>query len=521
MSINENVNIIAQYADQAFDKKDIQTLKDIAENCLELLNSQEYSDLEKAVLAYHGATSFGNYISIVHNGVMKYSEEYNNESDFEFCIYLFRRSIDFFNKFRSKEEIWDGASNEEKQYYLNYLHMAYTNYANDLYQCGRLLKSISELKFGTVNYFPMAVGNMACKLITYAEYDYDRGHSNIFCNEAYQLLLEALEGNLHEDARHYFIKQKERLENFFSIDFLSEPYKFKEMSLGKTKEEKNYRKWCLNNTLYLNTLNDAFQHSLVAHDCIHLPNIVTGIDVGVKFHGLFNQLKQEYVSARYMIYDGINSTGKHYSDNDVYLYNTLDYPVYGLGIEKIKCAYRSLYSLFDRIAFFINDYFKLGIDERNVSYKTIWERKKTGKNKSIDLKKKMTEKESYNHPLIGLYWLFKDIGKKKVKHDYLEPAIKQIADIRHALEHRYLKVHDSMYFPQEDSAFSDSLAKSVYFYDFKDATMVLLQYAREAIILLVLAVHREEQIRSNKRSSDIKIAPMSLDKYEDEWKQIF
>jgi len=518
--INENINIIAQYADQAFDKRDYLTLNKIAEDCYVMLDSSEYTDLEKAILAYHGATSFGNYISIVHNGAMKYSEEINNESDFEFCIYLFRRSIDFFIKFRNNESAWNDASNEEKQYYLNYLLMAYTNYANDLYQCGRFLKSISELKFGVANYFPMAVGNMACKLITYAEYDYDKGHSDIFCNESYQLLLEALEGNLDDGARDYFNKQKERLEKCFPIEFLSEPYKFEKFPLGKSKVERNYRKWCLDNNLYLNTLNDAFYHSLVAHDCIHLPDIVTGIDVGVKFHGLFNQLKQEYVSARYMIYDGINNTGKHYSDNDVYLYNTLDYPVYGLGIEKIKCAYRSLYSLFDRIAFFINDYFELGIDERDVSFKNIWEKKKTA-NGAIDLKRNMTEVETYNHPLIGLYWLFKDIGKKKVKHDYLEPSVKQIADIRNAIEHRYLKVHDSMFFLHEDSAFSDSLAKSVYFSDFKDATMTLLQYAREAIILLVLAVHREEQIRGKNRSSDMRIGHIALDKYEDEWKQIF
>ena len=114
-----------------------------------------------------------------------------------------------------------------------------------------------------------------------------------------------------------------------------------------------------------------------------------------------------------MIYDGINNKAKHYSDNDVYLYNTLDYPVYGLGIEKIKCAYRSLYPLFDRIAFFINDYFELGIDERDVSFKSIWERKKTA-NRAIDLKRNMTEVATYNHPLIGLYWLFKDIGKKRL-----------------------------------------------------------------------------------------------------------
>lgn len=521
MPINENINKIGQCADQAFDIRDHQTLKKIAEDCYKMLDSSEYTDLEKAILAYHGATSFGNYISIVHNGAMIYSDEFNNESDFEFCIYLFRRSINLFNKIRNDEIAWNDISNEEKQYCLNYLLMAYTNYANDLYQCGRLMKSISELKFGTTNLFPMAVGNMACKLITYAEYDYDKGHSEIFCNEAYQLLLEALEANLHNDAKDYFNYQKNRLEECFPQEFLSEPYNFREFSLGSSKEEKNYRQWCLDNVLYLNTLNDIFNHSIVANDCIHLPDIVTGIDVGVKFHGLFNQLKQEYVSARFMVYDGVTNKGNHFSDNDVYLYNTLDYPVYGLGIEKIKCAYRSLYSLFDRIAFFINDYFDLGIDERNVSYKSIWERKKSPKSEVVDLKNKMTEHETYNHPLIGLFWLFKDISKKKVKHDYLEPAIKQIADIRHALEHRYLKIHDSMLSLHTDSAFSDTLAKSVYFSEFEDATMTLAKYAREAIIMLVLAVHREEQNRSKKRASDIKIGHIALDKYQDDWKQVF
>lgn len=314
------------------------------------------------------------------------------------------------------------------------------------------------------------------------------------------------------------------MEEYFQLDFLKTPYKFNEMALGETEEEKNYRKWCLQNKLYLNTLNDVFNRSLVAHDCIHLPNIVTNIHVGVKFHGLFNQLKQEYVSARYMIYDGISNRSEHYSDKEVYMYNTLDYPVYGLAIEKIKCAYRSLYSLFDRIAYFINDYYEIGIKERDVSYRSIWMSKRTGKygyNFDRDLKNYMTENSTYNHPLIGLYWLYKDIGKKKVKYDYLDPSIKQISEIRNSLEHRYLKVHDIMFSPEFESSLKDSLAMSISFSELKHAAMDLLNYAREAIILLVLTVHREEQIRDRGRDPEVLIAPMYLVKYEDEWKQIF
>lgn len=90
--------------------------------------------------------------------------------------------------------------------------------------------------------------------------------------------------------------------------------------------------------MFLNTLNDAFPYSISAHDILHLPNIITKIDEGPRFHGLFNQIKQEYVSARFMIFDAISFQGSHFSDRDVHLVNTLDYPVYGISIEKLKYA---------------------------------------------------------------------------------------------------------------------------------------------------------------------------------------
>ncbi|WP_227551586.1 LA2681 family HEPN domain-containing protein [Metabacillus sediminilitoris] len=59
----------------------------------------------------------------------------------------------------------------------------------------------------------------------------------------------------------------------------------------------------------------------------------------------------------------------------------------------------------------------------------------------------MTDEEPFNLPLIGLYWLCKDIRKQKVIHHYIEQKIEHISRIRHHLEHRYLKVHDSLLYP--------------------------------------------------------------------------
>ena len=92
--------------------------------------------------------------------------------------------------------------------------------------------------------------------------------------------------------------------------------------------------------------------------------------------GFFNQMKQEFASARYLYYEGIHAEGTHFSDTDVLLYNTLDYPAYGLATEKIRLAYRAAYSLFDKIAYFINDHFALGIKPERVSFGSLWLRRK-------------------------------------------------------------------------------------------------------------------------------------------------
>lgn len=182
--------------------------------------------------------------------------------------------------------------------------------------------------------------------------------------------------------------------------------------------------------------------------------------------------------------------------------------------------------MFDRIAFFINEYFEIGIKERDVSYRSIWLgqiiKGKNSYNLKVNLKSKMTDEKIFNLPLIGLYWLCKDIGKQKVKHHYIEPAIEHISKIRHHLEHRYLKVHDILLYSikRESGLYrEDPLAYSITVDEFKSAVMKLLAYVREGIILLTMAVHLEEEYRKRKNNdSEKRIMPMYMDRYDDNWK---
>ena len=72
--------------------------------------------------------------------------------------------------------------------------------------------------------------------------------------------------------------------------------------------------------------------------------------------------------------------------------DTLDYPVYGIGIEKVKAAYRSIYSIFDKLAYFLNKYLKLGISDDVISFVNLWYkdvRNQKGGRKSKNSKEKL------------------------------------------------------------------------------------------------------------------------------------
>jgi hypothetical protein len=122
-------------------------------------------------------------------------------------------------------------------------------------------------------------------------------------------------------------------------------------------------------------LNDLGPHTIASHDVLMLPPVVTHFQRGPSMpalQGMYNQLKQEFVSARYLFYEGITSGVVHFSDKGVRLYNTLDYPAYSLAAEKTKVAFRMAYSILDKIAFFLKHYLHLSIPEQDASFRKVW-----------------------------------------------------------------------------------------------------------------------------------------------------
>ncbi len=288
-----------------------------------------------------------------------------------------------------------------------------------------------------------------------------------------------------------------------------ESFDLNNFSFGETQQEINYRKWCLKHRLFLNPLNDVGNFRLSARDPLLLPSIITGMEEGPYFQGLFNQIKQEFVSARFLLYQGLHFNQPHYSDREVYLYDTLDYPIYSLGIEQIKLAYRSAYSILDKIAYFLNKYFSLGIPKRKVSIRTLWFR---DQKRDKGIREEFYNRE--NWPLRGLYWLTKDLFEPKEGFkDALEPEAQELQTIRNQMEHKYLKVHQLLI---HSPAPSDSLAYSIQIDKLIRKSIKLFKMVRAVIMYLTMALLVEEA--ENKRKISEKVLDIELPLWKDERK---
>jgi hypothetical protein len=398
----------------------------------------------------------------------------------------------------------------------------------------------------------MALGNIGLTYSWYARLVYDKGHRYYLHQYAYRYLIEAISypDSLHPEAFKVFsdaisgyvpgsftnfLEQPLKLKKGTSEEIEIQSYRlggFKVLSkaifestpvfikkflqhlplkkgTSEDKEEQRYRQWVLESHLFLHPLNDLPDHNFsYATDFLHLHEIKLGINEKPVLLGVFNQIKQEYIFARFLYYESLHVLEKpHFADKDTYLVNTLDYSIYSIRLEKMKTAFRILYSLLDKVAFFINRYYNLGLNEPEVNFTSIWSKiKSTPENAdSINL--------AQNPPLNAIYWIQKDFNNNLCGSP--NPDAKYLRDLRHALEHKYVKICLEKNLVN-NSHYRDELAKYYSEQEFRDHIISLLKIVREVIIYLVMAVEIEE---NNKRSKiNTLIVNMPMTSYEDEWK---
>ena len=414
------------------------------------------------------------------------------------AIWYFRHAEELVNQIEETEDI--------KPYLAGFRMILYVNLGNALDFCGRKCSAIDYYcKAIKVHPFGMALGNIGRSLEHYADLEGDDGHRAVLLKTAYRCFLGAEQSDdvyTYQEAKDGFRRHREAMESRFGKDALASSF-INDPVETKSDKEKAYRYWCLENHLFLNTLNDLLvDNPSFMTDALHVTSITTGISQMQPPYvfEMFNQLKEEYIYARHLLFEVINSDYEvHYADRETHLYDVLNYSMYSIRLEKLKTAFRTIYSLLDRIAFLMNSYLGLGIREKDVGFDRIWN--------------VLGDKESQNIAIRALHWINRDFKDKFGAAD--TPHTKKLKDLRNALEHKYVSVHIQ---PVENEV---ELGKD-FIYRISEEhlityTMDLVKIVREALIELTVAIRIEEHQRYD--GNDVKAAHITIHEYVDDLKR--
>lgn len=341
--------------------------------------------------------------------------------------------------------------------------------------------------------FAMALAAKGDALWRAIAYLYDDGHQQVYAKLAFENTSRALTLPLETpEVERRLRATLHDLESRAPPGFFDDPVTLPATSLGKTKAETAYRRWCVERRLFLNPMNDVLKHEAVTHDILNLPTLHGPIDEmrrARRWIRLFNSMKQEYIAARLLAYEAETASSRHFADREVQLANALDDTVYGLSVERSKIAFRLAYSILDKVGFFVNDYFRLGVGERQVSFRTIWYER--GRLRPLFVGRR-------NQPLRGLFWLSKDLDARSYVdlHNSLDPDARGLADLRNALEHRYVRSRPHTELPEADPlgvGTTDEAELVISVAELRAKALKMLRKARAAMINLSLAVRVEQR----------------------------
>lgn len=291
--INKEIVETNSKFDLALDNKDVEGIETLLEETLIFL---------KAI-----ATAYSNLEELTIN--------HKNNSNLEKQLYYYRLSFD---EIKKVEESIDNIP-----YIHELIRSAYVNYADLMDRLGRVVVAIEYYKkvLEIDMNFSMALGNLGISYFHYAKLDFDPNHRDIFNYFAYNYLSVSL-----KKADPIYAEATIRFEQYIALyhidyinKFLKDKIHFETFSLGN-EEEREYRIWCMKNNLFLNPMNGLkIIESFIAADTVSLPNMIFKIEeeLNYKFHGMFNNLKQEYITTRFLAYEGNNAKGiLHFADKE-------------------------------------------------------------------------------------------------------------------------------------------------------------------------------------------------------------
>lgn len=407
-----------------------------------------------------------------------YSEHYLEKE-----LYHLRYALDMY-----ESNFYDTDSNSGEVKVAQYIAMrSYTNLGNTYQVIGRYIAAIDCFQNALLisNDFAMASLNLSFLLFRYAPMQIKCYEQNYYHHACYYYYKQTVRCKINLENQKYLEELKHCISLFDSAyvkKYLNKPLELPPFQVDN-QAEADYRNYLLLHRLFLDPCLEILSAHCFAVDSINLPFEAPYSDREKEFIGLFNQIKQEYNWARLLWYKtSTEEAYEHYSDQELDLVDTGDSSDYSLKESMLRTAFKAAYSIFDRIGFFINQYFEVGLSGAKVSFKNIWKEQLIDENGQVYFTIPKPIMSTYlNNPLIrAMYWLQKDFYERK-EINVTTPNAERIFQMRNDIEHNCLRTGTQSY--------STSFTKYTAEGKIENNTFRLLKLARELIIYLCLAVN--------------------------------
>ena len=187
-------------------------------------------------------------------------------------------------------------------------------------------------------------------------------------------------------------------------------------------------------------------------------------------------------------------------------------------MDQVRIGLRAAFSVLDKIGLFINAYWKLGHAPSQVNFRLVWYVKRDRKKGLLPAIQHLR-----NWPLRGIYWLSLDLADKD-HQETLEPESRSLQELRHKLEHQFVKVVEPLSstlnpITSPTKVFTDPrIVMYVSRPELEAKAIRVLQLVRRALLQLSMAVQAEEEARAKARGN-VAIGQIKMPVYSDDWKR--
>ncbi len=305
---------------------------------------------------------------------------------------------------------------EDSKFVYEIIRRCYINLGNEYSNQFRTIDALRYFRkaLDIDNFFDMAIGNFAYCIERHPIFFEFNEPDKIF-----NLLFELYDGidiERLDSGQKFFLIKKVRYNHLWNSYMESikagqnpqyNPQNFLEMISNE-----DYEGWCVKKTLVLNPVNDLGDYIDAKKD-MNINHVISKLRLNNHNASLLKYMYELYIHLRKKIF----------LNKDI---DNID------NVYELEITFTSLYSFFDKVAFWLYKYFELACNnERDVNIVSIWNYKTSIGVPLLDY---------HNQYLYNIYWLRKEYRQTKNQNleinQLLSPDAQNYTELRNIFEHR-------------------------------------------------------------------------------------